>query len=296
MEYDQARLPQYSPLRGAQKDETEDEGYWLEGMKVFEETDPGTDKASLRSHPVQGFKWSDFTAKPGHKYKYRVVALKSHPSQLNEDDSIEIRIATETEDTGVHEVWFNRGAAASQEYARRFKNKPPDVVGKPAFDWLSRGLFEAMLAFISRANSSHFGLRVAAYQFSYPEVLNALQDASDAQADVRIIYDAREPNLAATNRDAVRTAEIKTLCTERTACYERSRLETFPVSVLRPCWTDKRGTVLLKPRRRRLFASKEPGRFRNAEPGHRVADSGEAKYDTWNCRLTWETLPRNGRT
>ena len=53
-------------------DHTEDEAFWLEGIKVFEETDPGTAKASLRSHPVQGFTWSDFTAKPGHEYTYRV--------------------------------------------------------------------------------------------------------------------------------------------------------------------------------------------------------------------------------
>ncbi|HEY9527758.1 MAG TPA: hypothetical protein VIR02_11770, partial [Anaerolineales bacterium] len=41
-------------------DHTENEAYWLEGTKVFAETDPGTSKASLRSHPVQGFTWSDF--------------------------------------------------------------------------------------------------------------------------------------------------------------------------------------------------------------------------------------------
>src|SRR6185436_2983279 len=96
------------------EDHTEGEGYWLEGMKVFEETDPGTDKASLRSHPVQGFTWSDFTAKPGHEYTYRVVALKGEPTDLREADSIEIKIRTEQEDNGAHEVWFNRGAAASQ--------------------------------------------------------------------------------------------------------------------------------------------------------------------------------------
>ena len=30
-------------------DHTEGEAFWLEGIKVFEETDPGTTKASLRS-------------------------------------------------------------------------------------------------------------------------------------------------------------------------------------------------------------------------------------------------------
>jgi hypothetical protein len=150
-------------------DHTENEAFWLEGIKVFEETDPGTAKASLRSHPVQGFTWSDFTAKPGHEYTYRVVAVKGAPSDLHEEDSIEIKIFTEVEDNGAHEVWFNRGAAASQEYARRFENKPPDTpeIAKAAHEWLSRGLYEAMQEFISRATDSTFGLRVAAYQFSY---------------------------------------------------------------------------------------------------------------------------------
>jgi phosphatidylserine/phosphatidylglycerophosphate/cardiolipin synthase-like enzyme len=199
------------------EDHTEGEAYWLEGIKVFEETDPGTDKASLRSHPVQGFTWSDFTAKPGHEYTYRVVALKGEPTDLREADAIEVKVQTEQEDNGAHEVWFNRGAAASQEYARRFKNKPPNVVGQPAFDWLSRGLFEAMLAFIARANSNLFALRVAAYEFNYHPVHAALKDAKDAGADVRIIFDARDPDLAAANQAAVAASKIKSLCTERTA-------------------------------------------------------------------------------
>lgn len=199
------------------RDHTENEAYWLEGIKVFEETDPGTEKASLRSHPVQGYTWSDFTAKPGYDYTYRVVALKGDPSDLQEEDSIEIRIQTEQEDLGVHEVWFNRGAAASQEYARRFKNKSPEIVGQPAFDWLSRGLAEALFEFIGRAKSNQFGLRVAAYQFTHLPVLKALKDAAGNGADVRIIFDARDAGVASANRAAVTAAQIKSLCTERTA-------------------------------------------------------------------------------
>ena len=200
-------------------DHTEGEAFWLEGIKVFEETDPGTTKASLRSHPVQGFTWSDFTAKPGHEYTYRVVALKGQPSDLHEEDAIAIKISTEVEDNGVHEVWFNRGAAASQEYVRRFENKPPDTpeIAKAAHEWLSRGLFEAMLEFISRAVDSHFSLRVAAYQFSYLPVLEALKAAKNRGADVRIIHDARDPNVAAANNAAITVVQIKNICTERTA-------------------------------------------------------------------------------
>ncbi len=65
-------------------------------------------------------------AKPGYDYTYRVVALKGSPRSLIEDDEIEVCVQTEKEDNGLHEVWFNRGAAASQEYARRFQNKSPE--------------------------------------------------------------------------------------------------------------------------------------------------------------------------
>lgn len=200
-------------------DHTEGEALWLKGVKVFEETDPGTAMASLRSHPVQGFTWSDFTAKPGHEYTYRVVALKGQPSDLHEEDAIDITISTEVEDNGAHEVWFNRGAAASQEYARRFENKPPDTpeIAEAAHEWLSRGLLEAMLEFISRAVDSTFSLRVAAYQFSYRPVLEALKAANNRGADVHIIHDARDPDVAAANNAAINAVQIKNLCTERTA-------------------------------------------------------------------------------
>ena len=200
-------------------DHTENEAFWLEGIKVFEETDPGTARASLRSHPVQGFTWSDFRAKPGHEYTYRVVALRGTPADLREEDAIDIAIATEVEDTGAHEVWFNRGAAASQEYARRFQNRPPDTpeIAQAAHEWLSRGLFEAMLAFISRATDSSFGLRVAAYQFSYHPVLEALKAARDRGADVQIVHDARDPDVAAANLAAIGAVGIDDICDERTA-------------------------------------------------------------------------------
>ena len=198
-------------------DHTENEAYWLEGLKVFEQTDPGTAKASLRNHPVQGYTWSDFTAKAGHDYTYRVVALHGKPTELVEEASAEIDVTTEVESNGSHAVWFNRGAAASQEYARRFNNRTPDQVGAPAFEWLSRGLWEAMQAFVAQANGSEFGLRVAAYQFNYPPLLAALKAASDTGADVRIVYDARQNDPAIANRAGVEKAGIKDLCTERTS-------------------------------------------------------------------------------
>jgi phosphatidylserine/phosphatidylglycerophosphate/cardiolipin synthase-like enzyme len=201
-------------------DHTENEAYWLTGTKTFAETDPGLGagaRYSTRKHPVQGFTWSDFTAKPGYRYTYRVVVLRGTPAELREEESLEATVSTEREDQGAHAVWFNRGAAASQEYARRFQNRKPNEVGPPAFEWLSRGLEEALLAFIEEARGPGWGLRVAAYQFTYPPVLGALRQAHQRGVDVRILYDARSDEVASPNREAVHQARIKSLCVERTA-------------------------------------------------------------------------------
>ncbi len=97
-----------------------------------------------------------------------------HPT---ESESVSVKVTTESPEGGDHDVYFNRGAAASQQYARTFHNHPPDQEGPAAWAWLSRGLGEALLGFIAQANGSEWGLRVAAYEFTYPPVLQALRKA-----------------------------------------------------------------------------------------------------------------------
>ena len=118
----------------------------------------------------------------------------------------------------------------SQEYARRFENQPPDTpeIAKAAHEWLSRGLFESMLAFINQAADSNFSLRVAAYQFSYLPVLEALKAAKNRGADVRIIHDARDPDVAAANNAAITAVQIKT--SARSALLNRARSHTTNAS------------------------------------------------------------------
>jgi phosphatidylserine/phosphatidylglycerophosphate/cardiolipin synthase-like enzyme len=209
-------------------DHTENEAYWLQGMKVFPSVPvdflPGT-SVSTRNHPIQGFTWSDLSAKPSHKYTYKVIALYGPPAALIERATTEVTVTTEPEVLGNgHEVYFNRGAAASQAYAQRFQNRSPREVGAPAFLWLSRGLHEALLGFIGRAVDANWGLRVAAYEFKEASVLKALGDAKKRKADVQIIYHAREfdskdshgkVTQTGKNRKAVADAGIATICHER---------------------------------------------------------------------------------
>src|SRR5689334_9275098 len=121
------------------EDHTENESFFLDGMKAFAETDPGFPAGSLYStkdHPIQGFQWADYSAKPGHRYTYTVTALKGTPKKLLPFASVAVAIQTESPENGNHDIYFNRGTAASQEYVRRFGNhRPEDVPNHAAFDW-----------------------------------------------------------------------------------------------------------------------------------------------------------------
>ncbi|MBI3789788.1 MAG: hypothetical protein HY275_02785 [Gemmatimonadetes bacterium] len=215
-------------------DPEEKEAYWLEGMKVFKSVKvdvPPGGKVSTRQHPVQGFTWSDFSAKPAHHYTYRIVALYGAPSAPTEGVAVDVDITTESAAlAGGHEVYFNRGAAASQAYAERFQNQSPDTVGDAAWNWLSRGLAEALAGFVSRAGDHHHALRVAAYEFTEDRFMQALREAATRRkADVRIIYHARErvntevvqgkrkATQTGLNRAAVKRNKLSALCTERLA-------------------------------------------------------------------------------
>jgi phosphatidylserine/phosphatidylglycerophosphate/cardiolipin synthase-like enzyme len=204
-------------------DKTEGERYWLEGLKTFAETDPGRPPGtpvSTLQHPVQGFLWQDFTAKPKHDYTYRVVAMRGKPKGLTQGEVVEVDIQTEDVDTGTHAIWFNRGVAASQAYARKFGNREPgQVPNNAAWTWLSRGLVEALLAFIGQAADASYSLRGALYEFQYQPVLAAFGAARDRGADVKLVVDERANSQSAPrneNRKAIANAHIQDLVIPRT--------------------------------------------------------------------------------
>ena len=194
------------------EDHTEDERYWLRGLKTFAGIDPGLgpgESVSSRGHPFQAYQWADYTAKPGHDYTYTVVPLSGTPGKLREGPRVSVRVRTESELGSTHSVFFNRGAIASQEYARRFLNIAPDKLEgdeqAAAYRWLSRGLLEALLAFIGRAAGPEFALHGAIYEFKRTEVLSALRDAAARGAATKIVYDGipRENGARAANEQAI---------------------------------------------------------------------------------------------
>lgn len=198
-------------------DRTENETYWMRGMKTFPSSPPlplgGT--ASTHEQPLQTFQWADYAAKPGHEYTYTLVPMYGQPGKLNDGPSIEVDVKTEAEWDGTHSIFFNRGAVASQEYARRFQNKAPNVVGQTAYDWLSRGLLESIITFIEKATGEGFSLRVAIYEFQWPAILTALAAAAKRGVDVKVLHDAIEnakEDPVRKNEEAIEAAGIGALC------------------------------------------------------------------------------------
>jgi len=261
------------------EDHTENERYWLRGMKTFEATDPGLGPGGTvasRQHPFQTFQWADYSAKPGYDYTYTVIPLYGTPAQLVEGDAVSARVATEAETGTQHSVWFNRGAVASQEYARRFQNLAPDKIpNQSAYRWLTRGLLEALLSFIGRASDASYGLYGAIYEFQWPPVLEALKAVANQGARVQIIYDAipRARGPVSANEDTIAAVGIADLCKGRTSgklmhnkFFVLTRNEQ-PIAV----WTGSTNIT-------------ENGLFGHSNLGHVVEDGviAQAYLDYWN--------------
>ena len=111
-----------------------------------------------------------------------------------------IRITVPTEQLSTaeeHDIFFNRGVASSQAYAREFGNKKPSDQLKPApsrraaLQWLSRDLDEAILKFIDRApKRRHPALLLL--RVPLRAVAKRSRRRIDRGVDVQIIIDAKE--------------------------------------------------------------------------------------------------------
>jgi phosphatidylserine/phosphatidylglycerophosphate/cardiolipin synthase-like enzyme len=203
------------------------EQYFLRGIKRFKFKDegiaPGTPMPTSE-HPVQSFQWGDYTAKPATTYQFKVVPAYGKPKllELDETSATTVEITTEAEEGGrathggtSHDIYFNRGVAGSQAFARKFGKVKLDE-NKPQSEpmvWLSRGLFEALTNFIKLAaknDASDYKLRAMLYEFRYLPVGQAFKEAADAHADVDIRYEAQ--SYKKHNEAMIKKAHIKGLC------------------------------------------------------------------------------------
>jgi hypothetical protein len=199
-------------------DHTENESYWIPGFKTFRSVVPNpTSKViyTTDKQPVQSMWWGDYSAKPAHSYTYKVVPVYGTPANPTVDDTTAVNLEVSTGDpaTGLHGIYFNRGVAASQAYATKFGAPPPKLppaTQAQAMAWLSRGLQEALLAFITDDASPQLVLRVAAYEFTEPTVLAAFAQAHAAGADIQIVYhDKPGDPQSESNEKAIATAHLE---------------------------------------------------------------------------------------
>ncbi len=221
--------------------EVPDHSRWLPSLLRFPDDADNGHNDTHRS-PLQRFRWGDYTVEPGHRYRYRVVARGGAPDALTDLEEAVVEIQTEDPNAPHCSVFFNRGAAASQAYVRKFGAADPDKLQpaqrEEALKWLSRGLEEAILAFLEKAEGPGWGLRAAIYEFQKPSLLNGLAQARDRGADVKAVYHGRQKTVHApedqitdregrridpkdhTARDnvaAIHAAGIEALCTPRKA-------------------------------------------------------------------------------
>jgi phosphatidylserine/phosphatidylglycerophosphate/cardiolipin synthase-like enzyme len=194
---------------------------FLEGMKCFKETDPGFPAGALyptNEQPIQIFQWADYSAEPGKSYSYKVTALKGSPKKLTPFAECTVKVTTESPESGDQDVYFNRGTAASQEYVRRFGDMAPDKVkDNKAFEWLSRGLYEAMTSFITSCKPGKHSLRIAAYEFNYKPLLQVIMDTIDKGVDIQIIYDAKGKKPGENNTTLVKKFGLTKFSKKRTS-------------------------------------------------------------------------------
>jgi hypothetical protein len=186
---------------------------WMRGTKTFKSVlgDPGAGvQVSTREHPFQSFQWSDYSVEPGQAYTYRIVAMTGVPGDLKQGPAARLEVRTESDDIGKHSVYFNRGAIASQEYARRFKNQSPEVVGQAAWDWLSRGLIEALERFIGQAQEGD-EIHGAIFELKHKRVFDALKSAKKRKAKIFIVYDGQ-------SQGAARAQAVRTIRAQQVLC------------------------------------------------------------------------------
>lgn len=200
-------------------------GDWMKGYKPFKEVIPNPQPKvtyPTNLHPIQSFTWADYGVEPGNTYKYKVVPVFGKPTKPTYGDELNIEVKPEPLMDALHEIHFNRGAAASQAYAIRFDDLQPNDKSLTAKEkeerlvWLSRGLFEAVINFIKQAKRKGWGLRTSLYELDQIDVMKAFKSAQDNGVDVKIVYESRKAKDKKTGvlKDLTQTRDNKKTLTD----------------------------------------------------------------------------------
>lgn len=211
---------------------------WLCGMLDFPNHphDPG-EPIDTNKAPIQKFRWSDYAVHPNTDYSYRVHPVYGDPDHLDVRPGPEIKlhttpwdIATLIQQSDQHHVLFNRAAAASQAFARKFGNEKEKIdaalkksknkkgkksvpeLSPEALAWLSRGVKEGIVDFIAEAKDETYALDIAIYQYELEDIVDAVNAAAnDRNVNVRLIYHAK-PNDPQTAKNVKSVKELDKSC------------------------------------------------------------------------------------
>ncbi len=172
------------------KDEATGEVHWLPALKRFDISGPAQ-RTTLEA-PIQKFHWGDYTTQPGKTYTYEVHAMRGTKGALVSADVVSVQVMCENPDNvggSGHAVHYNRSAASSQAFTREFANLPKGEITDPkARAWLSRGLAEALIAFINDTKAGE-GLHLFLYEFDKDDFAEALHEALLRGVRIEILHD-----------------------------------------------------------------------------------------------------------
>ena len=248
-------------------DHTENDMRPLRGGLTFKETYSVTSNYSVYDHCIQGFRWGDYTVKPGHDYTYKVFPVYGEPKNLKPGDSVSVKVRAEVESEGTHGIHFNRGTSAIQSFSHRYGHVPLDDLekamskanfmqtpealeearrkiaekkGKAAADlsadadsaaeWLSRGLCRAIIGFIENTEKDE-RLLGCLYEYTYRPIFDAILRAISRGVDVQLIVDDR--SAAGGNYAAMKTTrKYQTPWDKRTIHRDASGISISVISPL----------------------------------------------------------------
>ena len=156
----------------------------FDGVFIFREDH------SLTEEPIrERFQWSDYSPVPARNSRYRIrFAFEGSPPV-----DVAVDVCIPPWEQLRHAVFFNRGVAGSQAYAKRFgkesgaSSSEDDESEKQK--WLARHLETALLRFVEQADSKSCALHVCAYEFTFAPFLQALKEAIARGVNVRVILD-----------------------------------------------------------------------------------------------------------
>jgi phosphatidylserine/phosphatidylglycerophosphate/cardiolipin synthase-like enzyme len=153
--------------------------------------------------PIQKFRWSDYRVYADTEYSYRVHPVYGTAAQPDVQDGPSVTVRAASTRSGDHHVLFNRAAAASQAFSRKFpqveqaidaaleNDQAPPPLPPQVLEWLSRGVLEQILGVIGEAADATWGIDIAIYEYELPNIVTAVEQAHARGADVRIVYHAK---------------------------------------------------------------------------------------------------------